>query len=88
MALIVIFIFGICYFAVHRAVMESGHPLLGKLAFRAGGWGRRLAFASEFLILLAALALANLGWPGIVWAYGVYTALNGSSAWLILSGRI
>ena len=88
MALIVIFFFGVGNFAVHRAVMESGHPVLGRIAFRAGGFGRRAAFASEFLILLAALALGANGWSGIAWAYAVYSLLNGASAWLILSGRI
>nr|WP_137677060.1 hypothetical protein [Parerythrobacter lutipelagi] len=88
MAWIIIFIFGIGNFAVHRAVMESGHPLLGRMAFTSGGLGRRLAFGSEFLILLAALALASNGWLGIAWAYAVYSALNGISAWLILTGRI
>ena len=88
MALIVIFVFGIGNFAVHRAVMESGHPLLGQLALRAGGYGRRIAFACEFLILVAALGLGAGEWPGVVWAYVIYSVLNGGSAWLILSGRI
>lgn len=88
MALVVIFIFGIGNFAVHRAVMESGHPMLGQIAFRAKGFGRRIAFGSELLILIAALALALNGYPAIAWAYGIYSLLNIGSAWLILTGRI
>ncbi|MCR2834492.1 hypothetical protein [Parerythrobacter lacustris] len=88
MALVIIFLFGIGNFAVHRAVMESGHPLLGQIAFRAQGLGRRIAFVSELLILIAALALALNGYPAVVWAYGIYSLLNIGSAWLILTGRI
>lgn len=88
MALIVIFIFGIGNFAVHSAVMDSRHPLLGRFVLRTGSLGRRIAFGSEFLILLAALALSTGGYPAIAWAYGIYSLLNTGSAWLILTGRI
>ncbi|WP_128891421.1 hypothetical protein [Erythrobacter sp. HKB08] len=84
----IIFLFGIGNFAVHKAVMESGHPLLGQMSVFSSGHGKKIAFACEFLILLAALALGANGWPSVVWAYAIYSLLNGLSAWLILSGRI
>ena len=88
MALIAIFFLGIGNFALHKAVMESGHRLLGQLPVSARGAGRRVLFGTEFLILLVAMLLAANGWPGLVWAYLVYTLANGASAWLILTGRI
>ena len=50
--------------------------------------GGRLTLLTEFLILLAALMLAANGWPGLAWAYLIYTVLNALAAWLILTGRI
>ncbi|WP_299195825.1 hypothetical protein [uncultured Erythrobacter sp.] len=86
--LAIIFMLGIANFALHRAVLESGHPLLGQMPGFVQSLGGRLTYLAEFLVLLAAMALAANGWPGLVWAYGLYSALNAVSAWLMLSGRI
>ncbi|ODU80113.1 hypothetical protein [Novosphingobium sp. SCN 63-17] len=88
MAILVTFLLGIGNFALHRAVMDSGHPLLGKMPWFYHGLHRRFSFAVEFLMLFAGLLLTA---QGIAWgpiAYLGYTALNGLSAWLILSDRI
>jgi hypothetical protein len=37
---------------------------------------------------LVAMLLAANGWPGLAWAYLLYTCANGATAWLILSGRV
>ena len=87
-ALIIIFVLGIGNFALHRAVLESGHPLLGQMPGFVEMLGGRLTLVAEFLVLLAAMTLAANGWAGLVWAYAAYSVLNGLSAWLILSGRI
>jgi len=84
----ILFLLGIANFAMHRAVLESGHSMVGQLPDFVNSLGGRLTYVAEFLVLLAAMLLAANGWPGLVWAYGLYSVLNAVSAWLILSGRI
>lgn len=86
-ALILIFILGIANFAMHRAVLESGHPLVGQMPGFVQTLGGRLTLVAEFLVLLAALLLAASGWTELAWAYLAYSALNAGAAWLILRGR-
>jgi len=86
-ALLVTFLLGIVNFAVHQAVLESGHPLLGRMPFvrMLGGRGSQLA---EFAVLLGAMLLVGTGNLGWAWAYFGYTAVNGLAAWLILTRRV
>jgi len=86
--LFIMFLLGIGNFALHSAVLDSGHPLLGQMPGFVQLLGGRLTLVAEFLILLTAMLLAANGWAQLVWVYAGYTALNGASAWLILSGRI
>jgi len=79
---------GVGNFALHRAVLESGHPLLGQLGRLFGSLGGRGSLALEFALLLIALLLVAGGHSGWAWAYAGYSAFNGFSAWLILSRRI
>lgn len=88
MAVVVIFLLGIGNFAMHKAVLESGHPLLGKMPWFVHMLGGRITLLTEFLLLLAAMLLAWQGWPALAWAYVAYSLLNGLSAWLILTRRI
>lgn len=88
LALAIIFVLGILNFALHSAVLKSGHPFVAQMPGFVRLLGGRLTFVAEFLVLLAAMLLAANGWAGLVWAYGGYTALNAVSAWLILSGRM
>lgn len=88
MAIILIFLLGIGNFALHKAVLESGHPLLGQMPWFVHMLGGRVTMVTEFLVLLAALLLAANGWPELVWAYAIYSGLNALAAWLILSNRI
>ena len=88
MAIAVIFLLGVGNFALHRAVLESRHPLLGQMPWFVHMLGGKLTLLTEFLVLLAALLLAANGWPGLAWAYLAYSALNALAAWLILTGRI
>ena len=83
-----VFLSGIANFALHKAVLESGHPIFS----HAGGISRtslgRFTLGVEFLALLAALLLSANGWTMIAWAYLIYSAANGFVGWLILTGRI
>jgi hypothetical protein len=88
MAILAIFLLGIGNFAMHKAVLESGHPLIGKVPWFVHMIGGRATLIVEFLVLLAALLLAANGWPGLAWGYLAYTGLNAVAAWLIISRRI
>lgn len=88
MAMVIIFLLGIGNFTLHKAVLESRHPMLGQMPWFVHMLGGRLTLVTEFLILLAALLLAANGWPGLAWGYLAYTALNCFAAWLILTDRI
>jgi hypothetical protein len=87
-AVIIIFVLGVGNFTMHRAVMESGHPMLRVWPAMAHPLGRRIAFGTEFLVLLLALMLASNGWPGFAIAYAIYTLCNALASWLMLSGRV
>jgi len=88
MAIVLIFFLGIANFALHKAVLESDHPLLGQMPWFVHMLGGRLTMATEFMVLLAAMMLAANGWPGLAWAYLLYSGLNAVAAWLILGDRI
>lgn len=88
MALVAIFLLGVGNFALHQAVVDSGHRLIGDVPLAPGDVGRRILLGTEFLVLLIAMLLAANGWPALAWAYFLYTCINGLTAWLILSGRL
>jgi hypothetical protein len=86
---VAIFIMGIANFAMHRAVVESGHPFVrdSKLYF-GRHIGKNGSYILEFAVLLGMMTLAaNGSWfaPAV---YGIYTALNMLAAWLLLTGRV
>lgn len=88
MAILITFLLGIGNFTLHKAVMESGHPLLGRLPWFYHALGGQFSLAVEFLMLLAALLFVSQGFVGAAIAYVVYSVLNSFSAWLILTGRV
>jgi hypothetical protein len=88
MAILIIFLLGVGNFALHRAIMESGHPLLDKMPWLTQALTSRLSLVVEFLMLVGGLLLAS---EGIAWGalgYLAYSLLNAISAWLILSERV
>ena len=88
MALVIAFVLGIGNFALHYAVLESGHPLLGRAPWYIHLLGGRISLAAEFMLLLGALLLtfnAGVTWA---WVYGGYTLLNALGGWMILTGRV
>lgn len=88
MPLILAFLMGVANFAMHRAVLESRHPMLTQmpLMFRSGGG--RVGYALEFAVLLGSMLMVAHGSAGWAIAYGCYTGVNALSAWAILTGRI
>ena len=88
MALSFTFLLGIGNFAMHKAVLESRHPLLGQMPWFVHLLGRRISMASEFLVLFAALLLVAQGSAIWGWAYLGYSAINAIGAWLIIDHRV
>jgi hypothetical protein len=81
----VTFFLGIGNFALHKAVLESRHPLIENI-----GKSRVASFtlALEFAALLGALWLVAYGSYFWGWVYLSYSLFNGLSGWLILTRRI
>jgi hypothetical protein len=88
MYLIVCFFLGISNFAMHKAVVESGHPFVEDTKLYFGRYfGRNGSYAIEFVILAGAMLMAFGGTGWIVIVYLLYTAFNALAAWLLLSHR-
>ena len=83
-----IFVLGIANFAMHKAVLESGHPLVGQMPRFVHRLGGRITLVAEFVLLLGAMLLVAAGFAGWGWGYLGYTLLNGLAAWLILGGKV
>ncbi|MGE3690667.1 MAG: hypothetical protein AB7F98_04730 [Novosphingobium sp.] len=88
MAISLLFLFGIANFALHKAVLESDHPLLGQMPRFLHLFGGRGSLLVEFLMLLGAMTLVAQGSQFWVWGYAGYSAINGLAAWMILSDRL
>lgn len=88
MALLLVFLLGIANFAMHRAVLESGHPILHQIGWLFRSFGGRFSLIIEFLLLAGTMLLVANGTNDWAWGYLVYTSFNGVSAWLILSHRV
>ena len=88
MALILAFFLGIANFAAHKAVLESDHPLLDQVPWFFHMMGGRFSLLVEFAMLLGAMLMIASGSAGWTWFYAAYSAFNGLSAWLIVSGRV
>lgn len=88
MAILFVFFLGIANFAMHKAVLESDHPLLGQVPWFFHMLGGRFSLVVEFLMLLGAMLFIDSGAYGWAWGYALYSVMNGVSAWLILSGKV
>ena len=88
MALALVFFLGIANFALHKAVLESRHPLLGRVPWFLQLLGGRFSMTVEFAMLLGALLMVGAGERGWAWFYAAYSGINAMSAWLILSGKV
>ncbi|MES2301965.1 MAG: hypothetical protein V4521_07840 [Pseudomonadota bacterium] len=88
MPILITFLLGVGNFALHRAVMDSGHPMLGRMPRFVHLFGGRFTMVMEFLLLVAALLFAAEGNVSGPIAYVIYSVLNSFSAWLILTDRV
>jgi hypothetical protein len=87
MAILVLFVLGTLNFALHRAVLESGHPLLGQVPWFFHMLNGRFSLVVEFGMLLAAMLMTASGAALWTWGYGCYSLANVLGAWLILTDR-
>lgn len=83
-ALIAILLAGTANFAMHRWMLESGHPVVeaatGPLR-RA--LGRHATYVIEFTLFLGAALLTETHWLAALILYGLYTVMNVATvAWL------
>ena len=81
--LIVLFVLGVANFAMHSAVLDSGHPLFARVM--GLGW---FSLGIEYLMLVGCMLMSVDGGDGWAWTYAAYTAVNATGLWLILSGRL
>ncbi len=88
MLIAIVFLLGIANFAMHKAVLESGHPLVAALPALMRSPGQSFAYGLEFLVLVGSMLLAANSGAHWAWAYGAYSAVNALSAWLILTRRV
>ena len=89
MYLLACFFLGIGNFALHKAVVESGHPFVEDSKIYFGKHiGRNGSYVLEFVILAGAMLLAHGDILWVTVAYMGYSALNALAAWLLLSGRV
>jgi hypothetical protein len=88
MGLFIVFILGIANFALHKAVLRSGHPLLAHLPALFRSTGGRFSYVFEYMMLTGSMLLVARGREDWVWVYSVYSMINALSAWLILTRRV
>jgi hypothetical protein len=89
MYMLACFFLGIGNFAMHKAVVESGHSFVEDTKYYFGRhFGRNGSYFLEFGILTGAMLIAYDGRLWVMLAYLAYTALNAVAAWMLLSGRV
>ncbi len=87
--LLICFMLGIGNFAMHKAVVESGHPFVEDTKLYFGRhFGKNGSYAIEFILLAAAMVFANSGSLLVVFFYLGYTLLNVLATYLLLTGRV
>ncbi len=88
MGLVIVFCLGVLNFTAHKAVLESGHPMLAQVPWFFQPLGGRLSLVVEFAMLLGTMVMVAAGSTGWAWIYAIYSLLNGLSAWLIFTRRV
>lgn len=88
MLLLIAFLLGVANFAAHRAVAESGHPLLSVYARESWPAVRIVMLIIEFAVLAGVMLVLHAGREGWLWFYVFYSIANTGFAWLIATRRI
>jgi hypothetical protein len=88
MYIFIIFLCGIGNFTMHKAMLESNHPIMAQAR---GGFRKFLgpygSYILEFFMLLAAMIFADMGMLTAVIFYFVYTLANCAAAWVLFFNK-
>jgi hypothetical protein len=88
MYIFIIFLCGVANFAMHKAMLESNHPIIAEArgSFRKilGPYG---SYMLEFFMLFAAMIFANMGMLTAVIFYFIYTLANCAAAWVLFFNK-
>lgn len=88
MALLLTFLVGVANFAMHRAVLESRHPVFVQMNWTINSLSGRLGLVFEFTLLFMAMLLASKdqwGWLSVYFGYFIF---NCGVCWAFLTRRI
>lgn len=79
---------GVANFAMHKAVVECGHPFVEDTKRYFGTYlGPYGSYAIELALLIGALWLANEGSVLVGLFYLAYTGMNAVATWMLLTGK-
>lgn len=88
MLLIFTFLMGVANFAMHKAVIECGHPFVEDTKRYFGRYlGPYGSYTIELALLTGALWLANEGSVLGGLFYLAYTGMNAIATWMLLTGK-
>lgn len=85
--MVLCFLLGVANFAMQKAILASGHPVLAQIAGGRQVLLGRAAFAAEFLVLVSVLAMVADGHAAWCLAYLGYSGVNALAAWALLRAR-
>ena len=86
-AIIAIFAAGVGNFAMHRAFMESGDPLVQQVVRPlADKVGPHVTYIFEYLLLVGAMAIATHNMVTALIVYGLYTIFNAMAFSWVMNG--
>ena len=88
MQIFIVFICGIANFAMHKAMMESNHPMIaearGSFTKFLGPHG---SYILEFIMLALTMIFADMGILTALIFYGLYTLAKFAAAYFIYRDR-
>jgi len=88
MLLTICFLLGVANFYMHKAVADSGHPIVEETKRTFGRHiGPYGSYAIELALLIGAMWLANAESLAVSLLYAAYTAINGIATWMLLSNK-
>lgn len=88
MYIFIIFLCGVGNFAMHKAMLESNHPIIAEArgSFRKllGPYG---SYILEYVMLIAAMTFADMDILSAVIIYFIYTLANCAAAVVLFSNK-
>ena len=88
MLLLLAFLLGVANFAAHKAVVQSGHPLLSVYSQESWPAIRIVMLLIEFAVLVGVMLVIAAEIEGWLVFYVLYSIANVGFAWVIVTRRI